>query len=307
MDNGPQAGEQLISWTRTRQSPPFESKGAMGRVYSVLPGLISSTLLLLIPAVSPAADGTKDPDPRLNPAELRKTRAQLKIGSCIGKTFQGLLEEVFEVSLAGQEAPPPESIVPGEVELIWWTKPRDPLKTHVELSIEGTLYNSAGTFARTGTLASAERLAEIRPTRAFVGFSLKVSPEELQRLKHFYEKHEGQSLSDFQSCISGACHAIHSSTGFKVPWPFSAVPSLAAIYLTSTHYLGFQRITEIRVVNPSKKPLFFSQNLLGESLIVAGGAYLASKPVMILQVSLQAVWGEIEEYLVQIEDGLTAH
>jgi hypothetical protein len=228
----------------------------------------------------------------------------LKLGACVGKTFRGLLEEVYEVALAGEEAPSPESIVPGQVELIWWTKPKDPLKTHVELSIEGTLYNSSGQYARSGTLHSAERLAEMRPSRAFIGFSLKVSPEEFRRLKAFYETHEAESLSAFQSCISGTCHAINSTTGFKIPWPFSAVPSLAAIYLTSTHYLGFQRITEIRVVNPSRKPMLLSQNLAGEMAAISGAAYLASKPILILQVYLQAGWGEIEEYLVQVEEDL---
>ncbi len=277
----------------------------MGRGLTVFQSLAFSAGILLFSSL-PATAQSPEPPParRLPTREVKKTRAHLKMGACIGKTFQGLLEEVFEVSLAGQEAPPPESIVPGEVELVWWTKPKDPLKTHVELSIEGTLYNSSGQYSRSGTLYSAERLAEIRPSRAFIGFSLKVSPEELRRLKDFYETHEEKSLSAFQSCISGTCHAIHSSTGFKIPWPFSAVPSLAALYLTSTHYLGFQRITEIRVVNPSRKPVLLSQNLAGEMAAVAGGAYLASHSVVILQVFLQTAWGQIEEYLVQVEERL---
>ncbi len=276
----------------------------MGRGLSVFRSLVLSAAILFFPGQLSSALGQEPPRPRPPTREVKKTRAHLKLGACIGKTFHGLLEEVFEVSLAGKEAPPPESIVPGEVELIWWTKPKDPLKTHVEISIEGTLYNSSGQYARSGTLHSAERLAEMRPSRAFIGFSLKVSPEELKRLKDFYETHEEQSLSAFQSCISGTCHAINSSTGFKIPWPFSAVPSLAAIYLTSTHYLGFQRITEIRVVNPSRKPILLSQNLAGEMAAVAGGAYLASHSVVILQVFLQAAWGEVREYLVEVEEEL---
>ncbi len=278
----------------------------MGRGLSVFQCLVLGATIFLLLGQPSSALGTETPRLRPPTREVKKTRAHLKLGACVGKTFQGLLEEVFEVALAGEEAPSPESIVPGQVELIWWTKPRDPLKTHVELSIEGTLYNSAGNFSRSGTLASAERLAEQRPSRSFIGFSLKVSPEELQRLKAFYEKNEEKSLSPFQSCISGTCHAINSSTGLKIPWPFSAVPTLAALYLTSTHYLGFQRITKIRVVNPSRKPLLFSQNLAGEMAAIAGATYLASKPVLILQVYLQAGWGEIEEYLVQVEEGLTA-
>lgn len=276
----------------------------MGRGLSVFLSLVLSGAILVVSGQPASALDEKNPRSRFPTREVKKTRAHLKLGACVGKTFQGLLEEVFEVALAGEEAPSPESIVPGQVELIWWTKPRDPLKTHVELSIEGTLYNSAGNFTRSGTLASAERLAEQRPSRSFIGFRLKVSPEEFQRLKSFYETHEAESLSPFQSCISGTCHAINSSTGFKIPWPFSAVPSLAAIYLTSTHYLGFQRITEIRVVNPSRKPLLFSQNLAGEMAVVAGGTYFANQGAVILQVFLQAAWGEIEEYLVEVEESL---
>lgn len=277
----------------------------MGRGLSVFRSLVLSAAILFFPGQPSSALGQEPPRSRLPTREVKKTRAHLKLGACVGKTFRGLLEEVYEVALAGEEAPSPESIVPGQVELIWWTKPKDPLKTHVELSIEGTLYNSAGNFARSGTLASAERLAEQRPTRAFIGFSLKVSPEEFRRLKAFYETHEAESLSAFQSCISGTCHAINSTTGFKIPWPFSAVPSLAAIYLTSTHYLGFQRITEIRVVNPSRKPLLLSQNLAGEMAAIAGGAYLASHSVVILQVFLQTAWGEVKEFLVEVEEGLS--
>lgn len=276
----------------------------MGRGLSVFLSLVLSAMILVVSGQPASALDAENPRSRFPTREVKKTRTHLKLGACIGKTFQGLLEEVYEVSLAGQEAPPPESIVPGQVELIWWTKPRDPLKTHVELSIEGTLYNSAGNFTRSGTLASAERLAEQRPSRAFIGFSLKVSPEEFRRLKAFYETHEAESLSAFQSCISGTCHAINSSTGFKIPWPFSAVPTLAAIYLTSTHYLGFQRITEIRVVNPYRKPLLLSQNLLGETAAIVGATYFASKPFLILQVYLQTGWGEIEEYLIQVEEDL---
>lgn len=276
----------------------------MGRGLSVFLSLVLSAAILVVSGQPASALDEETPRSRFPTREVKKTRAHLKLGACVGKTFQGLLEEVYEVALAGEEAPPPESIVPGQVELVWWTKPRDPLKTHVELSIEGTLYNSAGNFTRSGTLASAERLAEQRPSRSFIGFRLKVSPEEFQRLKAFYETHEAESLSPFQSCISGTCHAINSSTGFKIPWPFSAVPSLAAIYLTSTHYLGFQRITEIRVVNPSRKPLLFSQNLAGEMAVVAGGTYFANQGAVILQVFLQAAWGEIEEYLVEVEKSL---
>jgi len=65
-------------------------------------------------------------------------------------------------------------------------------------------------------------------------------------------------------CIGGACKAIKSSTGIIIPFPFSQVPTLAALYLTVMHKLGYTRITKIDYMGKSAIKNLLATEIPGE-------------------------------------------
>jgi hypothetical protein len=119
-----------------------------------------------------------------------------------------------------------------------------PDNMHSELQVDGKVWNLVGGYERGREATAFERVMR-SAKRGFVRFELRVTPEELERMKDYLELNKGTKAA--QTCIGGVCNVIDRTTGILIPTPFSKGPALSALYLTLTRSLGYTRIGEITV------------------------------------------------------------
>ncbi|MEW6057839.1 MAG: hypothetical protein AB1540_14620 [Bdellovibrionota bacterium] len=134
------------------------------------------------------------------------------------------------------------------VELIWYPRAGYVLLSHYELGIDGKLYSALMGLEKKTTIEVATRAAK-SGGKGFFRFKLRVTADELDRLKNYVDSNLNKPR--FQMCVGGVCKVITKNTRAVIPFPFSKVPTLNAIYLTVAHKLGYSRIVGIEYVGKS--------------------------------------------------------
>lgn len=148
------------------------------------------------------------------------------------------------------------------VEFIWYPKSDYIAISHVELSIDGEMRDSTLGFIKKGTIESRERAAKRKSGKGFFSFSIRVNPGEKAQIYEYLE-----SKPKPQMCVSGACKLLNKNTGFFIPFPFSKIPTLAAIYLSLGRLFGHKRIERIDYVGKNKLLNLISPAVFTESVV----------------------------------------
>jgi len=100
----------------------------------------------------------------------------------------------------------------------------------------------------------------------FFRFNISVTPKQLNELR------KGISITNGITCSAGAAKALKQYADFKIPLPFATFPLASAIYLTTAHKLGSQRIYQIESYgNPLENLSRIMPGIAGESVGVLLG------------------------------------
>lgn len=175
------------------------------------------------------------------------------------------------------------------IQYVWYPKSEFTIISHVDLAVNGKMWDGTAGFKIKGTEKERERAARMSE-RGYFSFSLRVTPEEKAQMQSYLQENLGKI--QFQMCASGACKAIEANTGITIPFPFSHIPTLSAIYLSLGRLIGYKRIERIDYVG--KNGL---RNLLSPAVIVEGGigfgliVWFTSKTGELIQQVIPIIFG----------------
>jgi len=175
--------------------------------------------------------------------------------------------------------------IKGLVSYIYYPSQRRDLQGHSELEVEGNSYTLTNMtdirdlikglalypFQRKDVQEQIQKNSKkplsrmIKCTESKLGlpffrFNISVTPKQLNELR------KGISTTNGITCSVGAAKALKQYANFKIPLPFATFPLASAIYLTTAHKLGSQRIYQIESYgNPLDNLLRIIPGIAGES------------------------------------------
>ena len=173
---------------------------------------------------------------KFNKREKQRNPASQFLNERCSETLTKLLEGTNDLP----------SYLRDEVDLIWYPKEDHVFYSHTEIKIQDTVYDSYMWLEEKSKYEGIHRKANSGKGKAFFRFKLAVTPEELENIKRFVEYSNDDT--PFQTCIGGVCNIVTKNTKIKIPFPFSQIPTLNALYLTVMQKLGYQRIYKIEYV-----------------------------------------------------------
>jgi hypothetical protein len=133
-----------------------------------------------------------------------------------------------------------------EVELLWYPRTNFVIFTHTEIKIGNNIYDPLLGVHNIKDFDKAVRSAYRNSWNSFFRFKLSVTPRELANLEEFIRLTKGQRR--LQTCVGGSCKMLKQFLGLRIPPPFSQIPTLAALYLTIAHKLGYKKILKVEFV-----------------------------------------------------------
>ena len=143
----------------------------------------------------------------------------------------------------------PEDQLTRNVDLIYYPKSDYTGVSHVELSVQGKVWNSTGSYKINNDYRVLERKA-LQGGKGFYRFKIRATEDEIVKLQRYLSDREGKR--GLQNCISGACKALNRGGIVYVPPPFSKAPALNALYWRLTKTFGYNRIESITYVGKSQ-------------------------------------------------------
>ena len=182
----------------------------------------------------------------------------------------------------------------GEVEIIWWPRAITKVITHTDIRIGSPIYSAFLGLSKTGDFHKKYARAISGEGKPFFRFKLAVSKEEFLRLKSIVDDADNYKKRRLQTCIGGACKMLRENTEINIPFPFSQVPTLNALYLMLLKRLGHKKILKVEYVGPN-----------------AWQTFLKYEPVVELGLSATAVglivwsvnkYGEAEQTVIPISE-----
>jgi hypothetical protein len=148
------------------------------------------------------------------------------------------------------------------VELIWYPKSGTIFTSHTDIQIDDTIYSAFLGVKERNTFKKAHASAtRDNTTRGFYRFRLAVSNDEYDNIKNFVADDLGKIR--IQTCVSGACRILRNNSSINIPFPFSHVPTLNALYLTMLKKMGYKKIVQVDYFGPNAL-----QNLLSRSVLI---------------------------------------
>ncbi len=158
------------------------------------------------------------------------------------------------------------------VKLVWYPKSQYVMLSHVELAVDGQMWDATSGFSKRGTLKSRKRATK-SGGYGYFSFSLRVTSEEMAKLQMYLE--ENLDKRKAQMCISGACRALRKNTGIYIPFPFSKVPTFSAMYLSLGRLIGNKRIERIDYVGKNRLKSLLSLAVANEITSFYSAGYLS--------------------------------
>jgi len=182
----------------------------------------------------------------------------------------------------------------GEVELIWWPRAFTRVVTHSDLRVGSEIYSAFLGLSKVGDFQKKYERAITGKGKTFFRFKLAVSQGEYLKLKEIVENPANLKKRKFQSCIGGACKMLGQNTEIKIPFPFSQVPTLNALYLIFLGKLGHKKILKVEYVGPNVLDTFTKYEPALELLGIGGAFGLAFWTIN--------QYGEVEHTIIPIEE-----
>jgi hypothetical protein len=181
-----------------------------------------------------------------------------------------------------------------EVELIWYPKTGYVATSHTDIKIGETVYNAFLGIKLKRDFESTYNWAKSGKGKGFFRFKLAVTPAELHELKRFVK--DPIHRRKLQTCIMGACRVLRENSDIDIPFPFSQVPTLNAIYLTVLQKLGNKRVLKVEYVGEiAWRKLIFSE--ASSELLMTSAASAGSIGLIIWVLSDE---DKVEQIIVPI-------
>lgn len=165
-----------------------------------------------------------------------------------------------------------------EVEVLWWPKAVTRVFGHTDIVVGKEIFSPFMGLTRVGDLDKKYSRAISNRGKAFFRFKLNLTPDEHARIREFVDNPQNFKDRKIQSCVGGACRILRENTDLNIPFPFSQVPSLNAIYLMILKKLGHKKIVSVEYVHSGLWRTFTSYEpvveILGVGAATAGTAGL---------------------------------
>lgn len=182
----------------------------------------------------------------------------------------------------------------GEVELIWWPRAFTRVITHSDLRVGSQIYSAFLGLSKVGDFHKKYERAITGKGKTFFRFKLAVSENEYFKLKEIVENPENLKKRKFQTCVGGACKMLGQNTDIKIPFPFSQVPTLNALYLIFLKKMGHKKILKVEYVGPNVLETFTKYEPAVELLGITSAIGLAFWTIN--------QYGEVEQTIVPIDE-----
>jgi hypothetical protein len=157
-----------------------------------------------------------------------------------------------------------------EVELIWWPRAFTRVVTHTDIRIGEPLYSAFLGMTKVGDFQRKYDRAIAGKGKVFFRFKLDVNHDQFLKLKEIVDDPTTFKRRKIQSCVGGACKMLREEGIINIPFPFSQVPTLNALYLIFLKRLGHKKILKVEYVGPSLMDVFTKYEPALEIAGVAG-------------------------------------
>lgn len=165
---------------------------------------------------------------------------------CLKKVVQSLQIEEAALSQTSKIVAPTSGKIDDKVAIYWYPKAGYVAISHSELQVGDEIWSGVMVNRLKQETPAIAKQKAMKSNKGYFKFDVSVTPEELKRLQDDLRARNGKSTG--QMCIGSACKALTKNTGLVVPFPFTQIPTLNAIYLTAMHKLGYARIPNISYV-----------------------------------------------------------
>ncbi len=139
----------------------------------------------------------------------------------------------------------------GHVEILWWPKAFTKVVSHSDIMVDNQIYSPFFGLTKVGDLEKKYNRAKEGVGKVFFRYRLNLSPIEYSRIKEIVNDPSNFTEKKLQTCVGGACKMLRQNTDLSIPFPFSQVPSLNALYLYTLKKLGHKKIVSVEYVGPN--------------------------------------------------------
>jgi hypothetical protein len=265
------------AWDKT----PWYAK-AMLVAPQILQALSFVGVLACPKAVEPAELESRAILPKFKPSVLRSviSTARTKTISAISKVENSLLSASRQVRTAAinilsriKPSINASNEEQSSVSFLWYPRyPKHLSMTHVKIRVDDEVFGTMVAYKQLGPIRAHTKLANKSVRHSFFRFDIRLSSEELTRLRGIVQ--DGASTKSSPFCVNGACKALNKATLEKlIPFPFNQAPSTAAMYLTTMKALGNPRIGQIQFVGKSAIRSIIAPDLAAELLAMGEATY----------------------------------
>ncbi len=150
--------------------------------------------------------------------------------------------------------------------------------THTKIIVDGQVWGSLHSYTKFREQKVHETLARRSLKDSYIQFNLKASPEEIERMKYLLQNNDRRGTGA-GTCIAGACGALRESGIQDIPFPFSQLPSLAALYLGIKSRFPKSQVFSIEFHGKSLATSLFSADILVDGMVVGAVTGVSSLPI----------------------------
>lgn len=143
--------------------------------------------------------------------------------------------------------------------------------TRVDIEVEGIIWNASGGYGKTGDYQARLRAAKRFDHLNMLNYQISITESELKNIKEYLSVREGRR--ELQSCVSGLCKLLRNNTGINIPFPFTQVPSLSALYLRVYNKLSKRRVKAVEYFGNNQVKTFIRSKSIPLEVITIATLY----------------------------------
>ncbi len=190
------------------------------------------------------------------------------------------------------------------VQLLWFPSLGLFEPTTMLIATNGIIWDTDPRYSKTNhTLRTQERFTRKYNT-GFFAITIDVSQEEFKNIELYMKSDLMDTGTELESCSYSACKPILQNTDLKMPQFLSAVPSVAAAYLSTLSAFGYKKISSVEYRGSTHHTRFLSIGPILELSLPLYTLYLPSKVFGSLLVEGMNQTGDIIKSIISFVSNL---